>query len=424
MENRQIIKDELTKNECIYVKHKSGLDIFVCEMEGYSTVDALFGTKYGSVNTCFKTKADKEYTTVPEGIAHFLEHKLFENEDNDVFELYAKTGASANAYTSFDRTCYIFNCSENYEESLRILLEFVQSPYFTQETVDKEQGIIAQEINMCDDNPENVVFFNTLKCLYHNHPVRINIAGTIESIAKIDAELLYKCYNTFYNLNNMVLIIAGNVKVDEVLKIADEKLKMCENNGLETVFPKEPDTVFQKEMVSKMSVGIPIFNIGFKSEPGSGYSGYKAELEATVASTALIYPSTVLYKSMTEEGLINTTFSSEVFCGDGFFSVMFSGESEHSREVYRRICEEIERVKMEGIDRKIFENVKKSMYGAVIREFNGVTSIGSVILNTYFAGVSPFDSMKILKEMTYEDVMKCIIERFDSEKSVISIVEK
>ena len=127
---------------------------------------------------------------------------------------------------------------------------------------------------------------------------------------------------------------------------------------------------------------------------------------------------------MTEEGLINTTFSSEVFCGDGFFSVMFSGESEHSREVYRRICEEVERVKVEGIDRKIFENVKKSMYGAVIREFNGVTSIGSVILNTYFAGVSPFDSMKILKEMTYEDVMKCIIERFDSEKSVISIVEK
>lgn len=424
MENRQIIKDELTKNECIYVKHKSGLDIFVCEMEGYSTVDALFGTKYGSVNTCFKTKADKEYTTVPEGIAHFLEHKLFENEDNDVFELYAKTGASANAYTSFDRTCYIFNCSENYEESLRILLEFVQSPYFTQETVDKEQGIIAQEINMCDDNPDNVVFFNTLKCLYHNHPVRINIAGTIESIAKIDAELLYKCYNTFYNLNNMVLIIAGNVKADEVLKIADEKLKMCEDNGLETVFPKEPDTVFQKEKVSKMSVGIPIFNIGFKSEPGSGYSGYKAEVEATVAATALIYPSTVLYKSMTEEGLINTTFSSEVFCGDGFFSVMFSGESEHSREVYRRICEEIERVKVEGIDRKIFENVKKSMYGSVVREFNGVTSIGSVILNAYFAGVSPFDSMKILKEMTYEDVMKCIIERFDSEKSVISIVEK
>ena len=147
MENKQIIKDELTGNECVYIKHKSGLDIFVCEMEGYSTVDALFGTKYGSINTCFKTANDKEYTTVPEGIAHFLEHKLFENEDNDVFELYAKTGASANAYTSFDRTCYVFTCSDNYEESLKILLEFVQSPYFTQETVDKEQGIIAQEIN-------------------------------------------------------------------------------------------------------------------------------------------------------------------------------------------------------------------------------------------------------------------------------------
>ncbi len=422
--NRQIIKDELTGNECVYIKHKSGLDIYVCEMEGYSTVDALFGTKYGSINNRFKTATDKEYTVVPEGIAHFLEHKLFENEDTDVFELYAKTGASANAYTSFDKTCYIFTCTDNYEASLEILLDFVQSPYFTKESVDKEQGIIAQEINMCNDDPNNVVFFNTLKCLYHNHPVRINIAGTVESIAKIDADLLYKCYDTFYNLNNMVLIIVGNVKVSEVLKIADEKLKTSEFSGLETVFPDEPKSVFQKEMSVKMSVGIPVFNIGFKSEPLSGYEGYKAEIEANIAATALTYPSTVLYKSMIEEGLINTSFSPEVFCGNGFFTVMFSGESENPHEVLRRICEEVERVKVEGIDKEIYENVKKSIYGATVREFNGVTSFGSVILNAYFAGVSPFDSMKILKEMTYEDVMKCIKDRFDPDRAVISIIER
>ena len=225
-----------TGDSCIYVKHPSGLDIYICEMEGFSTIEALFGTKYGSINTMFKTNADKEYTTVPEGIAHFLEHKLFENEDCDVFNLYAKTGANANAFTSFDKTCYLFSCSKNYKESLGILLDFVQKPYFTPESVAKEQGIIGQEIKMCDDNPNWRVFFNLLNCLYHNHPVKIDIAGTVESIAEIDAELLYKCYNTFYNLNNMVLSIAGNINAEEVLEICDKYLKPCDDKGLETVF--------------------------------------------------------------------------------------------------------------------------------------------------------------------------------------------
>ncbi|MDE6666274.1 MAG: insulinase family protein, partial [Ruminococcus sp.] len=213
---KNVIKSSRTGDSCIHVKHKSGLDIYICEMEGFSGTEALFGTKYGSVNTMFKMRDDEEYTVVPEGIAHFLEHKLFENEDCDVFELYAKTGANGNAYTSFDRTCYLFSCSKNYQDSLKILLDFVQKPYFTKASVDKEQGIIGQEIQMTNDNPEWRVFFNMLRCMYHNHPVKIDIAGTIESIAQIDADLLYKCYHTFYNLNNMVISIAGNIKADEV----------------------------------------------------------------------------------------------------------------------------------------------------------------------------------------------------------------
>ena len=210
---KKIITNEKTGDKYVYIKHDSGLDILVCEMEGFSTTEALFGTKYGSINTRFKTGKDKDYTVVPEGIAHFLEHKLFENEECDVFDLYAKTGASANAFTSFDKTCYLFSCSDNYKASLEILLSFVQSPYFTKESVDKEQGIIGQEIRMYEDNPSWRVFFNLLSILYHSHPVKIDIAGTIDSIAKIDADLLYKCYNTFYNLHNMVLAIAGNVKI-------------------------------------------------------------------------------------------------------------------------------------------------------------------------------------------------------------------
>ena len=275
---KNIITSQGTGDKIIHVKHDSGLDIYICEMEGYSSVEALFGTKYGSVNTMFKMAQDKEYTVVPEGIAHFLEHKLFENEDCDVFELYAKTGASGNAFTSFDKTCYLFSCSKNYQESLKILLDFVQKPYFTQETVDKEQGIIGQEIQMTNDNPEWRVFFNMLRCMYHNHPVKIDIAGTVESIAQINAELLYKCYYTFYNLNNMVLSIAGNVKADEVLAICDECLKKCEDKGLETVFPDEPESIVQHEINEEQPVGTSIFNIGYKCRPCKGMERLKKSM--------------------------------------------------------------------------------------------------------------------------------------------------
>jgi predicted Zn-dependent peptidase len=392
-------------------------------MSGFSTTEALFGTKYGSINTRFKTNNDTDYTTVPEGIAHFLEHKLFENEDTDVFELFAKTGASANAFTSFDKTCYLFSCSDKYQESLEILLNFVQSPYFTKESVDKEQGIIGQEIRMCDDNPSWRVFFNMLQGLYHNHPVKIDIAGTVESIAQIDADLLYKCYNTFYNLNNMVLSIAGNVKVDEVIEIANKCLKPSENLELETVFLDEPLEIVKNEVIQHLPVGTPMFNIGFKSQPKSGYEDAKAEMEAYVALNVIADAASPLYKSMIDDGLINSSFSTEVFNGDGYFATIFAGESEKPREVLDRIIKEIKRIKVEGIDREHFESVKKSTYGLIIREYNNVEAIANSLINSYFQGVTPFDTVKILSEMTYEDVQKCVCEIFDFDKITLSIIE-
>ena len=178
-------------------------------MDGFSTTEAMFGTKYGSINTQFKTAADSDYCTVPEGIAHFLEHKLFENEDCDVFDLYAKTGANANAFTSFDKTCYFFSCSDHFPESLKILLSFVQSPYFTPESVAKEQGIIGQEIKMYDDSANWRMLFGLLEGLYVNHPVRDDIAGTVESIAKIADKLLCDCARGIYSPSQMMLCVAG-----------------------------------------------------------------------------------------------------------------------------------------------------------------------------------------------------------------------
>lgn len=418
----QKILCEQTGDSCNYIKHPSGLDIYVCEMEGFSTTEALFGTKYGSINTCFKTREDKEFTTVPEGIAHFLEHKLFENEECDAFELYAKTGANANAYTSFDRTCYLFSCSENYEESLEILLSFVQNPYFTQETVDKEQGIIGQEIKMGDDNPSWRVLFNMLKGMYHNHPVRIDIAGTVESIAQIDAELLYKCYNTFYNLHNMVLVLAGNVKTEEVLEIADRLLKPSEDKGLETISPEEPYEVLEKTMYEHLPVGAPIFNIGIKCKPLDGYARLKADMECTIIGNIIADPSAPLYKKLIDEELINSTFGFEAFTGDGFFALIFSGESENPEKVMDYIVEEIERVKTEGLDPVLYDSIKKSTYGMAIRESNNTEAVAGALISAYMCGVKPYDSIKVLSEMTLDDVNRTLCERFDTNNMTISVI--
>lgn len=420
---KNVITSSATGDKCIHVKHDSGLDIYICEMHGFSTVEALFGTKYGSINTMFRQKGDTEYTEVPEGIAHFLEHKLFENEDCDVFELYAKTGANGNAFTSFDKTAYIFSCSKNYQESLRILLNFVQEPYFTQETVDKEQGIIGQEIQMTNDNPEWRVFFNMLRCMYHNHPVKIDIAGTIESIAKIDADLLYKCYNTFYNLNNMVLSIAGNINADEVLAICDECLKTCEDKGLETVFPDEPDEIVQSEIYEKQPVGTSVFHIGFKCKPCSGVERLKKSVTASVALSILCDASTDMYRRLLKENVINSTFGGEVFCGDGYFTVIFSGDSSKPEVIRENILAETERLKSEGIDDKMFQRIKKSAYGSMVRELNNVEAVANTMMNSHMEGVSPYDAIKFTSELKSDDVLSFIRDELRGDRLVMSVIE-
>lgn len=420
---KNVIKSSRTGDSCIHVKHKSGLDIYICEMEGFSGTEALFGTKYGSVNTMFKMRDDEEYTVVPEGIAHFLEHKLFENEDCDVFELYAKTGANGNAYTSFDRTCYLFSCSKNYQDSLKILLDFVQKPYFTKASVDKEQGIIGQEIQMTNDNPEWRVFFNMLRCMYHNHPVKIDIAGTIESIAQIDADLLYKCYHTFYNLNNMVLSIAGNIKADEVLAICDEYLKECEDKGLETVFPDEPEEIVKSEIYETQPVGTPVFHIGYKCRACNGQERLTKNIALSIASALITDASSDMYQKLLKEEVINSSFGAEIFCGDGYFSVIFAGESNDPKKVRDSIISEVKRISAEGINEKDFQRIKKSMYGSLIRQLNNVEAVAGMMLGAYMAESGPYDIIDTVSEMTSDIVLEHIRKELDSSKLVMSVVE-
>lgn len=421
---RNILTSNTTGDSCIHVRHPSGLDIYICEMKGFSTVEALFGTKYGSINTMFRTSGDEEFTTVPEGIAHFLEHKLFENEDCGVFELYARTGASGNAFTSFDKTCYLFSCSKNYTDNLRILLDFVQKPYFTPENVDKEMGIIGQEIQMTNDNPEWRVFFNMLRCMYHAHPVRIDIAGTKESISQIDAPLLYKCYDAFYDLSNMALSVAGNVSADEILAVCDEMLRPCSDKELETVFPDEPDSIVQPEIREKQHIGTTIFHIGFKCLPCSGRERLKKLMTASLAASILTDASTDMYVRLLENNIINSTFGGEVFCGDGYFSVIFGGESDDPEKVRDALLNEIARISNEGVDEKIFHRIKRSTYGLLIRELNNVDAVANLMLNSHFDGVAPYDTIDTISALTADDINNFIANELRNDRIVLSVIEK
>lgn len=406
-----------------HIQHKSGLSIYVSEMEGFSTTEALFGTKYGSINTQFKTKQEKDFCCVPEGIAHYLEHKLFENEDCDVFDLYAKTGANANAFTSFDKTCYLFSCSSHYQESLEILLSFVQSPYFTKESVQKEQGIIGQEIQMCNDDPGWRIFFNTLQGLFHHHPVKIDIAGTIESIAQITPELLYRCYHTFYNLHNMVLSVAGNCKVDEVVALADKLLKPCEDMQLECIFPEEPMEIVRAETVETAPIGTTMFVLGYKCKPASGLENLKKELLATLALKVLTHVKSPLYQGMLKDGLINETFSTEIFNGDDFFVPMLEGESKDPYAVRERIFAAVEEAAKNGLDETLFENSRKNAYGNLIMKFNNVEAVANLMINSAMSGVAPFDTVTMLSSLTIEDANRWLREELLPQQATLSIMK-
>ena len=280
-----------------------------------------------------------------------MEHKLFESEDGDAFLQYAKTGANANAYTSFQQTAYLFSCTENFERSLEILLHLVQDPYFTEENVEKERGIIGQEIRMCEDDPDRLAMFNALEMLYAAHPVRIDIAGTQASIAKITPQLLYDCYSAFYNLRNMVLTVCGDVDEKTVTAVADRMLKTAPPLAIERRLPQEPTTVSEHRRVAHMEVAAPVFHIGFK-EPvtGDGVHTGRELMAAQVLLELLCGHASPLYADLMAKGLINETFGSGYFEGAGFGAFLFSGESRDADAFAAALVAEIERMRRDGID--------------------------------------------------------------------------
>lgn len=424
MSDKVLKRDGFLGESYTKICHKSGLDIYIFPKK-LTTTFAVFGTKYGSIDNRFRLKGDEKITEVPNGIAHFLEHKLFDNENGpDTFSRYAETGANANAFTSFDKTAYLFSCTENFKESLEILLDFVTKPYFTDKSVQKEQGIIGQEIKMGEDNPGRVLFFNLLEAMYESHPVQISIAGTVDSIAKIDAELLYKCYNTFYNLRNMVLCVCGDVEGDEVLSVCDKMLKEAPECEIERIFDKEPDGVKKSRISAKMQVSKPMFNIGIKDNRISDEPMERLRKAAGMAvlNEMLFSKSSKIYNELYDEGLISSAFDYGYSISESFAFNEMSGESSQPETVYGRIRDYIKEMQDNGLDKSEYERCKKVVYADFVKTFDSTEDIAYELMSYVFEGCDLFDYSLAVRELTFEYVCELLASMFDDSFFAMSTV--
>lgn len=422
MINPGIYTSEALGETAEVIQHSSGITILLCQKQGLENVFAGMITKFGSVDTMFLD--DGKPFEVADGTAHFLEHKLFESESGGAFDPFAKTGARANAFTSFDKTCYYFTASQNVYESLKILLEFVTSPYFTEETIAKEQGIIGQEIKMYEDLPGWRLIFNLLEALYFRNTARRDIAGTVESIATITPEQLYKIYDTYYNLNNMILAVAGDIDRKKILKLCDECLKPSPPIEIQRVFPSEPSEPMKKTITQNLAVALPMFALGYKQEVKS-YDELADDIAAKTLVLELIAGrGSRLYRELYDSGLITSGyFEVEYFCGRGFCSAIFSGESKDPETTVARIREEVERVRREGITDEDFERCKSKLVGMTVKAYNSSQSCALTAAEALLTGTTPFTYAEAYTKLTKADAQKALRRGFFPDYTAVSFIK-
>jgi len=406
--------------------HGSGLEIIVIPKK-QATLYALFATRYGSVDNRFKTREEKDFHDVPEGIAHFLEHKLFENSNGeDTFLRFSKLGASCNAFTSNDVTAYLFTATENYTESLEELVSFVSDPYFTAETVEKEMGIIEQELRIYEDNPHRALYVNMLLCLYENHPVKIPVGGTPESIRKITPEILYNCYNTFYNPCNMMLIVCGDIDADSVADVVNRALPTREKVFVDKDTYTEKREVHEKYREKHFPVSLPLFCIGVKDPDlkNGRNDALRRELEHTILLELLFGRGSTLFEELYGEGLINQKFDASYQVSQSFSHSVISGESREPQTVYKRILEEVEayRTGVRRFSEEDFSRAVRMTWGMCAQVWNSTTDIGDAFLDYELVNSELCDLPEILAEITLEDIVSRLDKSYREEYFALAAV--
>jgi len=403
---------------------ENGLKVYICPRKGYTKKMGMFGTVFGSIDNEIVYE-DGKRTRLPDGIAHFLEHKLFEQENSNALDIFSKMGVDTNAYTTFDHTVYYFETADKYEESLEKLIEFVSSPYFTDKNVEKEKGIIGQEIKMYEDEPSAVVYYNLLKCLYKTHSVNIDIAGTIETITPITKEILYECYNAYYSLSNMFLLIIGDVDVEDTIeKVKDLTKKYNNKQNMKIVREEfiEQEAIVNKEIDKKLEVTIPIECIGFKLNPYEGKEKIKNQIIAEIINDACFSKSSNFYEKLYEKGIISYEPDFAFEGGNGYSYLLISSYIIKLEEYEREIIKYLEELKTEGIREEDFNRVINKKIGDAIYSSERMNWIYRSIIDSILNSTDVFKPLQLLEEITIEDVNNFLKEAIIFDKMAISRV--
>mgnify|MGYP001809817367 FL=1 len=403
--------------------HASGMKVFVVRKEGYQKKTAIFATSYGSIDNRFRKPGEAEETEVPDGIAHFLEHKLFEQPDQNVLEKFSRLGASPNAFTSFHETAYHFTCTDRFDENLALLLDFVQNPWLTDENVEKEKGIIGQEIRMYDDDADWRSFFNLLTCLYAAHPVRLDIAGSVESIAPITKDMLMDCWRTFYSPSNMALAVVGDVDPEEVVTLVEAHIRQQENRGrIDKVYPVEQPGLARSVREQTLAVSMPQFLMGYRDDVRcAGSALQRRRIALDIALDALAGRSSVLYNQLYEEGLVNESFGTDATLVPAFGFVMLGGQSPDPDRTAGRIREAVDALVRDGVDEEAFARVKRAHEGMFIRSLNSSEKLARELVDSHFADAGFFGLADVYATLTREET-NGIVREVLGNPSALSVI--
>ena len=419
----QIIENSKIKEKLYIEKLDNGLTIMVLPKKTRKKY-IVWSANFGSIDNKFYAQGEQVLTVVPDGIAHYLEHKLFEQENGEnSLDVLTSIGVEANAYTTNDHTAYLYECTDNFDEALDEFMDYVQNPYFTDENVEKERGIIEQEIMMYDDYPDWAIYMNAMKCMYKDNEINIDVAGTKETIAKITKEKLYKIYNAFYNPDNMIIVLSGDFEPREIIEKVKSKVTMKQNpNETKRVYNKEQDEIVQKYIEKEMNISIPTVLMCYKDN-NLNEDKLKKDIAIDILGVVLFSKSSKLYEKLYEDGKIFTEPAISYEFSRTFAHILLQFQTKNVDEVVNEITTEINNLKKNGIDEDDFERAKRRVYGDLVRDYNEVSGIATGIVADYFKDINSFDYFEEFNSISKEYVEKVLKELFVESKKVVSVIK-
>lgn len=419
----QVIENNQIKEKVYIEKLDNGLVIMILPKKTRKKY-IVWSTNFGAIDNKFYAPGESDLTTVPDGIAHYLEHKLFEQENGrNSLDVLTSIGVDANAYTTNDHTAYLYECTDHFDEALDEFMNYVQNPYFTDENVEKERGIIEQEIMMYDDYPEWKVYMNAMRAMYKNNEINIDVAGTIDTIAKIDKDKLYKIYNSFYRPENMIMVITGDFIPEEILEKVKSRITMKKDDK-QTIreYNQEPKEVVKNYVESDMNISMPLVLIAYKDNNLSD-DKIKKDLSIDMLGTILLGKSSDTFERLYESGKLISEPSMSYEFSKTYSHVMIQFQTNDIEDVTNEITRKIQSVKQNGINEEEFERAKKKIYGEIVKDYNDLSSIATSLVSDYFKNINSLDYFKVVKEINKEYVENVLKEVFIEDQKVVSVVK-